>query len=593
MSRNKSETDRDYGARQESPLEQDPNREVSRRDFLRLGALAGAGALLSKSGTASAGSAVSVARSAAGEMTIAEMQAAMAAGHLTAVALVNRYLARIESIDTNGPKLNAVIEVNPDARQIARELDTERRRDGPRGPLHGIPILLKDNIDTADRTMTAAGSLALVGDPPSQDATVASRLRAAGAVLLGKANLSEWANFRSFHSSSGWCGRGGQTHNPYVLDRNPCGSSSGSAAAVAANLSAAALGTETDGSVVCPSSANAVVGIKPTVGLTSRAGVVPISNTQDTVGVHGRTVADAAAVLGSLVGVDPRDPATQRSAGQFYTDYTQFLDPNALQGARIGVPRFSGFFGYSEETDRVIEAAIQAIRDAGATVIDPVDADTQLLPDPAEIVVLVYEFKRDLNAYLATRTGVPIQSLADAIAFNRAHADEELQFFLQEWFVLAEAEPFSEADYLAALARYEELRQDFDGIMDQHDLDAMVAPTGSPAWPTDLINGDHFLGASSSPAATAGYPLITVPAGFTFELPVGITFMARAFSEPRLIGLAHAFEQATQARRPPEFLPTLNLDDRDARSRAPGRPAAAQLLGHLNRNRPAFDVPGR
>jgi amidase len=535
---------------------------VSRRDFLRLGALAGASLAL-------LGNAPSAQAHAAGlpslpEPTIAELQVAMAAGRLTSLQLVNFYLARIEAIDRRGPQLNSIIELNPDARDIARELDAERRRQGPRGPLHGIPILLKDNIDTADRMMTTAGSLALVGDAPAQDATVAAKLRQVGAVLLGKTNMSEWANFRSFHSSSGWSGRGGQTRNPYALDRNPCGSSSGSGAAVAANLCAASLGTETDGSIVCPATINGVVGIKPTLGLTSRAGVVPISHSQDTIGPHARTVADAAAVLGALVGVDPRDPATQDSAGKFFTDYTQFLDPNGLHGARIGVARSGGFFGYSEETDGVIEAAIQAMRDAGAILVDPADIPTadDLLSDPAELIVLVYEFKRDLNAYLATRTGVPIHTLADAIAFNLAHADQELKFFLQEWFDLSEADIFSEQEYLDALARGHSLarEQGIDAVMAQYNLDALVAPTGSPAWPTDLINGDHFLGASSSPAAVAGYPIINVTAGFAFGLPVGISFMGRAFSEPTLIKLASGFEHVTHARRPPQFLPTLPLD---------------------------------
>lgn len=450
-----------------------------------------------------------------------------------------------------------------------------------RQPGDGIPILLKDNIDTADQMMTTAGSLALVGDPPAQDATVAAKLREAGAVLLGKTNMSERANFRSFHSSSGWSGRGGQTRNPYALDRNPCGSSSGSGAAVAANLCAASLGTETDGSIVCPATINGVVGIKPTVGLTSRAGVVPISHSQDTIGPHARTVADAAAVLGALVGVDPRDPATQASEGKFHTDYTQFLDPNGLSGARIGVARSGGFFGYSEETDAVIEAAIQAMRDAGAVIIDPANIPTadQLASDLAEIIVLVYEFKRDLNAYLATRAGVPIQTLADAIAFNLAHADVELKYFLQEWFDLAEAEAFSEQEYLEALARGRSLarEQGIDAVMDQFALDALVAPTGSPAWPIDLINGDHFLGASSSPAAVAGYPIINVPAGDAFGLPIGISFMGRAFSEPTLIKVASGFEHVTRARRPPEFLTTLPLDGTGPQTARRLGPATAEF----------------
>lgn len=541
---------------------------VNRRDFLRLGTLAAAGALLPKIDAPSRAPAQAFAqpgsRSGIEEATIAELQAAMGSGKLTSIAITNIYLSRINSLDQHGPQINSILELNPDATSIARALDKERREQGPRGPLHGIPIVMKDNIDTADRMQTTAGSLALVGDPPALDATVAERLRQAGAVILGKTNLSEWANFRSFHSSSGWSGRGGQVRNPYVLDRNPCGSSSGSAAAVAANFCAASLGTETDGSVVCPSNHNAVVGIKPTVGLTSRAGVVPISHTQDTVGVHGRTVADAVTVLGALTGLDPRDPATQASEGKFFSDYTQFLDPNGLQGARIGVPRNMGFFGYSEETDGLIEAAIQVMADAGATIVDPADflnAD-QLLTDLAELIVLVFEFKRDLNAYLATRTGVPIQTLADAIAFNIQHADVEMKFFLQEWFELAEAEIFSEAEYLDALERGPRIAgpEGIDAVLQQHNLDALVAPTGSPAWPIDLVNGDHFLGASSSPAAMAGYPLINVPAGYAFGLPVGISFMGTAFSEPTLIKLAHGFEQATSHRRSPEFLETVPLD---------------------------------
>jgi len=561
---------------------------LSRRALLKVGALAGAGAALV--GTAAGQQAelqpFTFQETGIAEMTVAELQGLMESGDLNSVALVNRYLARIRSLDQNGPTLTSVIETNPDAVRIAQGLDDERRTSGPRGPLHGIPVLLKDNIDTADKMQTAAGSLALVGTPASQDSTVAARLRAAGAVILGKAGLSEWANFRGFESSSGWSGRGGQVKNPYILDRNPCGSSSGSAAAVSANLTAVALGTETDGSIVCPSSANGIVGIKPTVGLTSRAGVVPISSAQDTIGPHGRTVADAAAVLGALTGVDPRDPATAASAGNSFTDYTQFLDPNGLAGARIGVVR-DGFAGFTDETNAIYEGALQAMADAGAILVDPADFLNldDLFNDLAELIVLIYEFKRDLNAYLATRTGVPIGSLSDAIAFNLANADAELRYFGQEWMELAEAEIFSEAEYLDALAR-ERIIGGQDGIdasLAFYGVDALVAPTGSPAWPTDLVSGDAFQGGSSTAAAMAGYPLVTVPAGFTFGLPVGITFMASAWSEPLLIKLASGFEAATGVRTQPTFLPTLPVaDPRAKRASLPRRRDGRELLERLN-----------
>ena len=541
---------------------------LDRREFLQVGAAAAvvASPVAATLVTARPASAATERRARPGrdieEATIAQLQADMAAGRLTARTLVGRYLDRIRQIDRRGPRLNSVIEINPEAESIARALDRERRRGHVRGPLHGIPILLKDNIDTADRMMTTAGSLALVGDPPAQDATVAARLRAAGAVILGKTNLSEWANFRSFHSASGWSGRGGQTRNPYVLDRNPCGSSSGSGAAASANLCAAAVGTETDGSIVCPATANGVVGIKPTVGLTSRAGVVPIAHSQDTVGPHGRTVADAAAVLGGLASTeaDPRDPATAPHRDLVFADYTQFLDGDGLRGARIGVAR-AGVTGYSEETDRVFDAAVEAMRGAGAVIVDPADIPTidQINAGAEEVTVLVYEFLRDLGAYLATRTGVPVASLADAIAFNQAHADQELKWFGQEWFELAASDPHSQAEYEAALAEARRIggTDGIDAVLRQHDLDGIVAPTGSPPWTTDLVNGDHFLGASSAPAAIAGYPLVDVPAGDAFGLPVGITFMGTAYSEPTLIKLASGFEHATGARRKPEFQPTL------------------------------------
>lgn len=499
------------------------------------------------------------------ERSIKELQEHMTAGRLSSRELTRMYIDRIRALDFDGPRLKSVLELNPDALAIAQALDAERKATGPRGPLHGIPILIKDNIDTADRMTTTAGSLALEGSHPLRDSTMAARLRTAGAVILGKTNMSEWANFRSSHSSSGWSGRGGQCKNPYVLDRNPCGSSSGSGAATSASLCAAALATETDGSIVCPATACGIVGIKPTVGLTSRAGVVPISHTQDTIGPHGRTVADAAAVLGALVGVDPRDPATAKSAGKFRTDYTVFLDPTALRGAKIGVAR-KGVTGYSEETDAIFEAALQAMKDAGAQVFDPIDIPTidDIGSSPDELDVLLYEFKADLNAYLAALgPAAPIKSLADAIAFNQAHADREMPFFLQELFLASQAKgPLTEQAYLDALAR-DIKRGGADGIdaalAQQGGLDAIVAPTGSPAWPTDLISGDHFIGASSSPAAIVGYPLVTVPMGSSFGLPVGLTFMGTAWSEPTLIKLAYAFEQATEARVAPRFKRTLAL----------------------------------
>jgi amidase len=542
---------------------------LGRRDLLRLGATA---AMAPLAGAAASAEAAERERGRDGapfpeleEVTIAEMQGAMAHRRISARTLTRMYLARIEALDRSGPRLNSVIEINPDAETIARQLDAERRAGRVRGPLHGIPILLKDNIDTGDRMQTTAGSLALVGAPAMQDSTVAALLRRAGAVILGKTNLSEWANFRSFHSSSGWSGRAGQCRNPYVLDRNPCGSSSGSGIAPSANLCAAALGSETDGSIVCPSSINGVVGIKPSVGLTSRAGVVPIAHSQDTVGAHGRTVADAAVVLNAIVSrtPDPRDPATHVSRHLIPPDYSAFINPNGLRGARIGVAR-AGVTGYSEETDRVFEEAIAAIRAAGAAVIDPADIPTidEIGQSSAEIIVLVHEFKRDLNAYLATRTGVPVRTMADVIQFNLDHADRELKWFLQEWFDLAESDPFDEATYLAALAEGRRLggADGIDALLAMHRLDAIVAPTAQPTWPIDLVNGDHFLGASSGPAAIAGYPLISVPAGTAFGLPVGLTFMGSAFSEPTLIKLASGFEAATHARTKPRFIATLPLD---------------------------------
>ena len=495
------------------------------------------------------------------EVTVGELAEAMKSGKYTARSIAEKYLARIEEIDKRGPAINSVIEVNPDALSIADALDQERKSRGPRGPLHGIPILLKDNIDTADRMMTSAGSLALTGSAPPRDAFIAQRLREAGAVILGKTNLSEWANFRSTKSTSGWSGRGGQTRNPYALDRNPCGSSSGSGASISANLAAIAVGTETDGSIICPATTCGLVGIKPTVGLVSRSGIIPISHSQDTAGPMARTVTDAAILLGALAGVDPRDTATRASSGKSSADYTRFLDPAGLKGARIGVAR--NFFGFSERVDKVMEDVIAAMKNAGAVIVEKTNITTSnQLGDP-EYEVLLYEFKADLNAYLAER-GVPspASTLEELIEFNEKNREREMPYFGQEIFKSAEKKgPLTTPAYRAALAKGRRLAraQGIDAVVTKHRLQAIVAPAGGPAWTTDLVNGDHFSGGSSTPAAVAGYPNITVPAGFVHGLPVGISFFASAYSEPVLIRIAYAFEQATKARRKPQFLATADL----------------------------------
>jgi amidase len=490
------------------------------------------------------------------ELTITQLQKSLQTGESTSQSLVGKYIDRINEIDKQGPAVNSVIEVNPEAEAIAAALDEERKGRGARGPLHGVPILIKDNIDTADRMMTTAGSLALVGSKPARDAFVARKLRDAGAVILGKTNLSEWANFRSNHSSSGWSGRGGQTKNPYVLDRNPCGSSSGSGAATAANLCAAAIGTETDGSVVCPSSANSLVGIKPTLGLVSRAGIIPIAHSQDTAGPMARTVSDAAILLSALTGEDPRDDATRGSHGKAYTDYTKFLDKNGLKGMRLGVAR--KHFGFNDLVDKLMNDLLAEIKKLGATLIDPADIPTSGKFDDSELEVLLYEFKADLNKYLAgLGPEAPIHSLKELIEFNERTRDREMPYFGQDLLIKAEEKgPLTTAKYLQALRKNHLLTrtQGIDFVMKKNRLDALIAPTGGPPWPTDWINGDHFTGGYSSASAVAGYPHVTVPAGYVFGLPVGISFFGGAYSEPTLIRIAYAFEQASNARQPPKFL---------------------------------------
>jgi amidase len=559
--------------------------EWSRRDFLRVGAAAGAGASLAGSpvGVQSASDRDDDGPDDFNEATIAQLQAAMSRGRTSAVELTRFYLRRIQAIDERGPHLNSVIELNPDAIAMAEMADADRRRGRLHGPLHGIPVLLKDNIDTGDRTQTTAGSFALAGQPAVRDSTVAAKLRAGGAVILGKANLSEWANFRSSDSSSGWSGRGGQCNNPYAIDRNPCGSSSGSGAAVSANLCTVALATETDGSIVCPAHNNGVVGIKPTVGVTSRAGVVPISHTQDTIGPHARTVADAAAVLTVIASrrPDARDPATAgvplglrglATRPSLPPDYTAFVNPMGLRGARIGVTR-QGVDAVDDVVGGVFDDALAAMRKAGATLVD-LDAAGFVFPPPdGEFLVLLFDFVDDLRNYFATRVGVPLAggTLDDLIAFNNANAAVEMPFFGQDLFELAASlasgadtpQPvFGGMTYNQAL----QIDQDaggangIDKAVGMFMLDAIAAPTGTAPWTTDVINGDHFEFATSTLAAIVGYPIVNVPMGQMFGLSLGISFIGPAFSEPALIRVASGFENVTRARLVPKLFQTLPLD---------------------------------
>ena len=535
---------------------------ISRRTFVALTAsTAAAAGTLGASPLLGAGNAFDARRPPARdafdveERSVAEWQAALARGELTSRQLVERYLERIDSMDARGPALRAVLETNPDALDITTVLDAERKSGRLRGPLHGIPVLVKDNIDTADRMHTTAGSQALANDRPTRDAFIVERLRAAGAIVLGKANLSEWANFRSTHSSSGWSARGGQTRNPYALNRSPSGSSSGSAVAAAANYCTVTVGTETDGSITSPAAACSLVGLKPTVGLVSRSGIVPISHTQDTAGPMCRTVADAAVLLGALAGEDPRDPATRGARAR---DYVAVLDANALKGARIGVAR-EKFTGYSDATDAAFTRALDVMKDRGAVLVDPANITTAGQFNDAEFDVLLYEFKPDLARYLATRpAGARARTLDALIAYNRAHAAVEMPYFGQEIFEMsAKKGPLTSPGYRRALEKCRLLSRTrgLDATFARHRVDAIVAPTMGPSWLIDLVNGDSFGGSSTTPCAVAGYPAITVPTGYTRGLPLGITFMGRAWSESTLLRLAYAYDQAAKARVAPKFAP--------------------------------------
>ncbi len=529
-------------------------KNMKRREFLKASAASGIGVLSFVTNGAKAMENSSKEKFELEEMTVAELQNRMKAGEMSAEKLVERYIARIREID---PKIRSVVEINPDAERLAEELDKERKAGKIRGALHGIPVLLKDNIDTADRMKTTAGSLALLDAPtPKRDAFLVEQLRRSGAVILGKTNLSEWANFRSTKSSSGWSGRGGQTRNPYITDRNACGSSTGSAVAIAANLAAVGIGTETDGSIVCPASVCGIVGLKPTLGLVSRSGVIPIAHSQDTAGPMTRTVADAAILLGALVGFDRNDSATAQS-NRAAKDYTRFLQKDGLQKMRVGVAR--DYWSKNADVDKLMNDALDAIKNAGATLVDVKFPTIQKFGD-AEFEVLLYEFKTDLEKYLLERNA-PYKTLADLIKFNEENAEKEMPYFKQEIFEMAAKKGnLQTRAYRLALQKSKTLTQaqGIDAAMTNNKLDAIAAPSNAPVWTTDLINGDCGSGyvSSSSLAAVAGYPNITVPAGFAKELPIGISFFGRAFSEPTLIKIAYAFEQTTNARRIPKLLTT-------------------------------------
>lgn len=492
------------------------------------------------------------------EMSIEQLQQKMASGELSSQKITELYLQHIEAIDENGPKLNSVIEVNPEALSIAKQMDEERQQGNLRGLLHGLPVMIKDNIDTADKMQTTAGSLALVGSTAPKDSYVVKKLMEAGAIIIAKTNLSEWANFRSTNSSSGWSSRGGQTRNPYMLDRSPCGSSSGSGVAVSANLCSVAIGTETDGSVVCPSSINGIVGIKPTIGLVGRSGIIPISHSQDTAGPMARTVTDAATLLGILTGIDPEDETTIASKGKGFADYTQFLDLKGLDGKRIGIDRSN--FGFHAKVDDLMNNNLEVLKKAGATLVELEKITTEKFDWDDEMQLLLFEFKHDLNKYLKQRNHPQMKTLSDLIQFNEDNKARVMPYFGQEIFIMAQEKgDLNSQEYLDIKKRIDQIvRKDgIDRVMNKHQLDAILAPTTSPAWTIDLVNGDHYIGGSSSLAAMAGYPNITVPAGYVDDLPVGVSFYGAPWSEPKLIEIAYSFEQATNHRKVPEFKPSM------------------------------------